>query len=94
MLLWSYLQNHGVRYLVVDPDLPELRPWLSRCWRRSPDGRTWDVIEPPPFLSEVWRTSSGRTIVYEFSGQVPEGYMAVDSLPRDNMRALPPAHGL
>jgi len=93
MLLWPYLQNHGVRYLVVDPDLPELRPWLSRCWRRSPDGRTWDVIEPPPFLSEVWRTSSGRTIVYEFSEQVPEGYMAVDSLPRDNMRALPPAHG-
>jgi len=88
MLQWPYLENHNVQYMVVDRDLPVLRPWLSRCWRRSPDGSQWDVVNPPPFLAEVWRTPSGNTIVYEFSGHVPEGYMAVDSLPPDNYRAL------
>ncbi|HRW78274.1 MAG TPA: glycosyltransferase family 39 protein, partial [Candidatus Sabulitectum sp.] len=86
MLLWPYLHQHGVEYMVVDPDLPVLRPWLSRCWRRSPDGREWDLINPPPFLEEVWRSQSGKTLVYRFSGEVPRGYMAVDSLPPDNYR--------
>jgi len=88
MLLWPYLENHNVQYMVVDRDLPTLRPWLSRCFRRSPDGTTWDVINPPPFITEVWRTESGNTIIYEFTGEVPEGYMAVDSLPPDNFRAI------
>lgn len=90
MLLWPYLENHNVQYMVVDRDLPTLRPWLSRCWRRSPDGTSWDVIHPPPFITEVWRTESGNTIIYEFTGSVPEGYMAVDSLPPDNYRAIGP----
>jgi hypothetical protein len=90
MLLWPYLQNHNVQYLVVDIDLPTLRPWLSRCFRRSPDGTAWDVINPPPFITEVWRTESGNTIVFEFTGSVPVGYMAVDSLPPDNYRAIGP----
>ncbi|MCK5786310.1 MAG: glycosyltransferase family 39 protein [Candidatus Sabulitectum sp.] len=88
MLLWPYLEDHNVQYMVVDRDLPTLRPWLSRCWRRSPDGTSWDVINPPPFITEVWRTESGNTIIYEFTGSVPEGYMAVDSLPPDNYRAI------
>ncbi|PIE53602.1 hypothetical protein CSA37_00085 [Candidatus Fermentibacteria bacterium] len=90
MLLWPYLYNHGVQYMVVDRDLPVLRPWLSRCFRRTPDGTAWDVLNPPPFLAEVWRTQSGNTIVYRFTGPVPEGYMAVDSLPPDNFRAIGP----
>ena len=90
MLLWPYLENHNVQYMVVDRDLPTLRPWLSRCWRRSPDGKSWDVINPPPFITEVWRTESGNTIIYEFTGSVPEGYMVVDSLPPDNYRAIGP----
>ncbi len=90
MLLWPYLENHNVQYMVVDKDLPTLRPWLSRRWRRSPDGTSWDVIDPPPFITEVWRTESGNTIIYEFTGNVPEGYMAVDSLPPDNYRAIGP----
>jgi hypothetical protein len=90
MLLWPFLEGHGVRYLVVDRDLPQLRPWLSRRWRRSPDGNGWDVIDPPPFLTPVWKSASGNTIIYEFSGSVPPGFMAVDSLPPDNFRALGP----
>lgn len=90
MLLWPFLEGHGVRYLVVDRDLPQLRPWLSRRWRRSPDGNGWDVIDPPPFLTPVWKSASGSTIIYEFSGSVPPGFMAVDSLPPDNFRALGP----
>ena len=90
MLLWPYLENHGVQYMVVDMDLPRLRPWLSRRWRRSPDGGEWDVTDPPPFITEVWRSSSGNTIIYEFTGQVPLGFMEVDSLPPDNFRALGP----
>lgn len=89
-LLWPYLEGHRAEYLAVDPDLPALRPWLSRRWRRSPDGREWDLTDPPDFLTEVWRSSSGSTIIYRFDGRVPEGYMAVDSLPPDNMRALGP----
>lgn len=90
MLLWPYLEDHDVQYMVVDQDLPALRPWLSRRWRRSPDGTAWDVINPPPFLREAYRTSSGQTIIYEFSAEVPPGYMAVDSLPPDNYRAIGP----
>ena len=90
MLLWPYLQNHNVQYMVVDRDLPTLRPWLSRCWRRSPDGTSWDLIDPPPFITEVWRTESGNTIIYEFTDSVPDGYMSVDSLPPDNYRAIGP----
>jgi len=90
MLLWPYLEEHGVRYMVVDRDLPGMRPWLSRCWRRSPDDSGWSVVDPPPFLAEVWRSSSGNTIVYEFAGSVPEGYMAVDPLPPPHLRALVP----
>ncbi|MCK5132163.1 MAG: glycosyltransferase family 39 protein [Candidatus Sabulitectum sp.] len=90
MLLWPYLEKHNVQYMVVDRDLPTLRPWLSRCWRRSPDGTSWDVIDPPPFITEVWRTESDNTIIYEFTGNVPDGYMAVDSLPPDNCRAIGP----
>jgi hypothetical protein len=90
MLLWPYLEEHGVQYMVVDRDLPDMRPWLSRCWRRSPDGGSWAATDAPPFLSEAWRSASGNTIIYEFTGPVPEGYMAVDSLPPDNLRALMP----
>ncbi len=90
MLLWPYLENHNVQYMVVDRDLPTLRPWLSRCWLRTPDGKAWEIINPPPFITEVWRTESGNTIIYEFTGSVPEGYMAVDSLPPDNYRAIGP----
>lgn len=89
-LLWPCLQEHGVRFVVVDPDLPAMRPWLSTRWTMAPDGSGWERLEPPPFLREVHRSSSGLTIVYEWSGTVPEGFMAVDSLPRDNCRALPP----
>lgn len=90
-LLWPCLEEHGVRYVVVDPDLPRLRPWLSSRWRMAPDGSGWEVEDPPPFLREAWRSPSGLTIVYEWEGEVPEGFMAVDSLPRDNLRALPPS---
>lgn len=89
-LLWPCLQKHGVRFVVVDPDLPAARPWLSTRWTMAPDGSGWERLDPPPFLHEVHRSASGRTIVYEWSGTVPEGFMAVDSLPRDNCRALPP----
>jgi 4-amino-4-deoxy-L-arabinose transferase-like glycosyltransferase len=91
MLVWPCLEEHGVRYVVVDNYLPVLRPHLADRWRRSADGTRWQVIDPPPFLTEVYRSSSGRTIVYEMSSSVPQGFMQVDSLPRDNMRALPPA---
>jgi hypothetical protein len=89
-LLWPYLEGHGAEYLVVDRDLPALRPWLSRRWRLTPDGSGWDVSTPPDFLEEVWRSTSGGTIIYRFAGSVPEGFMAVDSLPPDNRRALGP----
>jgi hypothetical protein len=90
MLLWPYLEQHSVQYMVVDRDLPALRPWLSRRWRRSPDGATWDAVNPPPFIAEVWRSRSGSTVIYRFTGSVPEGFMAVDSLPPDNYRAIGP----
>lgn len=90
MLLWPCLESHGVRYVVIDPDLPALRPWLSTRWSMAPDGMSWERIDPPPFLREVYRSVSGRTIVYEWIGGVPEGFMFVDSLPRDNCRALAP----
>jgi len=90
MLLWPFLEGHGARFLAVDPDLPQLRPWLSGRWRRTPDGRSWAVLDPPPFLTPVWKSASGNTIIYEFTGSVPPGFMAVDSLPPDNMRALGP----
>lgn len=90
MLMWPYLQGHDVQYMVVDPDLPRLRPWLSRIWRRSPDGLRWEPFDLPPFLGEVWRSSSGMTIIYEFTAEVPEGYMEVDSIPPDNRRAIGP----
>ncbi len=90
MLLWPYLEQHNVQYMVVDRDLPVLRPWLSRRWRRSPDGTVWDAADPPPFITEVWRSQSENTIIYRFTGSVPEGYMAVDSLPPDNYRAIGP----
>ncbi len=90
MLLWPFLEGHGARYLVVDRDLPPLRPWLSGRWRRSPDGSSWDVIDPPPFLTPVWKSATGNTIIYEFTAEVPPGFMAVDSLPPDNFRALGP----
>ncbi len=90
MLLWPYLEGHNVQYMVVDRDLPVLRPWISRRWRRSPDGKTWDAVNPPPFITEVWRSQSGSTIIYCFTGSVPDGYMAVDSLPPDNFRAIGP----
>lgn len=91
VLLWPCLQEHGVRYVVVDPWLTVMRPRLSSRWRRSADGSEWQLVDPPPFLEEVYRSSSGSTIVYEMTGTVPQGFMAVDSLPRDNMRALPPS---
>jgi hypothetical protein len=91
MLLWPALQEHGVRFVIVDPDLPRTRPWLSDRWRMSPDGSGWDVIDPPPFLREVARSRSGLTLVYEWVGTVPAGFMEVESLPPDNFRALPPS---
>lgn len=90
MLLWPCLEEHGVRFVLIDPDVPVMRPRLSSRWRVAPDGSGWEVVDPPPFLTEVHRSSSGRTIVYEWTGTVPEGFMYVDSLPRDNCRALPP----
>ncbi|MCK5117047.1 MAG: glycosyltransferase family 39 protein [Candidatus Aegiribacteria sp.] len=91
MLLWPCLEEHGVRYVVVDSYLTVLRPHLSNRWRRTPDGTDWQLIDPPDFLSEVYRSESGRSIVYEMTGHVPDGFMHIDNLPRDNMRALPPA---
>ncbi len=92
MLLWPCLEEHGVRFVVVDSDLPGMRPWLSTRWRRGPGegGDGWETVDPPPFLHEVHRSASGRTIVYEWSGRVPDGFMSVENLPRDNCRALPP----
>ena len=90
MLLWPCLEEHGVRFVVVDRYLPVMRPRLSRRWRWDPVDRIWSIEEPPEFLSEVYRSSSGATVVYEMTGSVPDGFMKVDSLPRDNMRALPP----
>lgn len=91
MLLWPCLEEHGVRYVVVDRFLPLLRPHLANRWRRTVGDSGWQVVDPPPFLSEAYRSRSGGTIVYEMTGSVPLGFMHVDSLPRDNMRALPPA---
>lgn len=91
MLLWPCLEEHGVRYVVVDGFLPSMRPHLASRWRRTIDGRGWQVVDPPPFLTEVYRSRSGFSIVYELTGDVPEGFMRVDSLPRDNRRAAPPA---
>ncbi len=90
MLVWPCLARHDVRYAVVDADLPRLRPRLADRWMRDPAGGRWLIEEPPPFLTEVWRSGSGRTLIYEITGPVPEGFEAVDSLPRDNLRALPP----
>jgi hypothetical protein len=90
MLVWPCLERHGVRYAVVDADLPRLRPRLADRWMRDPAGGGWLLEDPPPFLTEVWRSESGRTLIYEMTGPVPEGFEAVDSLPRDNLRALPP----
>ncbi len=90
MLLWPCLEEHNVRYVVIDRDISYLRPRLSNRWRRTSDGREWEIINPPDFLEEVYRTRSGFTIVYEMTGEVPDGFMYVDNLPRDNMRALPP----
>jgi 4-amino-4-deoxy-L-arabinose transferase-like glycosyltransferase len=91
MLLWPCLAEHGVRYIVIDSYLPVLRPHLSNRWRRTPGGSDWQLIDPPDFLREVYRSESGRSIVYEMIGHVPDGFMHTDNLPRDNMRALPPA---
>jgi hypothetical protein len=91
MLLWPCLEEHGVRFVVIDGDIERMRPRLSGRWRRTHDGTGWLVEDPPPFLDEVYRSRSGATIVYEMTGDVPEGFMHVDSLPRDNMRALPPS---
>ncbi|MFO8183086.1 MAG: glycosyltransferase family 39 protein [Candidatus Aegiribacteria sp.] len=91
MLLWPCLEEHGVRYVVVDGFLPSMRPHLASRWRRTIDGRDWQVVNPPSFLTEVYRSGSGFSIVYEMTGDVPVGFMRVDSLPRDNMRAAPPA---
>lgn len=91
MLLWPCLEEHGVRYVVVDGFLPSMRPHLASRWRRTIDGRGWQEVDPPPFLTEVYRTRSGFSIVYEMTGDVPDGFMRVDSLPRDNRRAAPPA---
>ena len=88
MLLWPCLQEHDVRYVVVDRDLPRMRPRLAGRWYFSPDGSGWLREESPPFLEEVYRSHSGGTIVYEMTGEVPVDFMHVDSLPRDNMRAL------
>lgn len=90
MLLWPCLEEHGVQYVVVDNYLPLLRPHLSNRWSRTPDGDNWQLIDPPVFLREVYRSDSGRSIVYEMAEPVPEGFMHTDSLPRDNLRALPP----
>lgn len=90
MLLWPCLEEHNVRYVVIDRDIIYLRPRLSNRWRRTPDGRGWEIIDPPDFLEEVYRTYSGYTIIYEMTGEVPDGFMYVENLPRDNMRALPP----
>jgi len=83
MLLWPCLEEHGVRYVVVDPDLPVMRPRLSSRWRMAPDGSGWEVVDPPPFLTEVHRSRSGRTLVYEWTGSVPEGFMYEENLPRE-----------
>lgn len=90
MLLWPCLEKHGVRYVVIDKYIPLLRPRLSGRWRRTADGSEWEVVDPPQFLREVYRSRTGSSIVYEMTGSVPQGFMYLDSLPRDNMRALPP----
>ncbi len=90
MLLWPCLEEFGVRYIVVDGYLPVLRPRLQSRWLRTPDDTAWQVNNPPGFLREVYRSESGKSIVYEMYEPVPEGFMYTDSLPGDNMRALPP----
>ena len=91
MLLWPCLEEHGVRFVVVDRYLPVMRPRLSDRWLWDQVQGEWRVEKPPEFLKEVYRSSSGATIVYEMTEDVPEGFMQVDSLPRDNLRALPPS---
>ncbi|MBD3370962.1 hypothetical protein GF402_11460 [Candidatus Fermentibacteria bacterium] len=91
MLLWPCIEKHDVRFVVVDWTLPLVRPRLRNRWLYKADRTGWEIVNPPPFLEEVWRSSMGATIIYEFTGQVPEGFMEVDSLPRDNCRALPPS---
>jgi len=91
MLLWPCLEEFGVRYIVVDSYLPVLRPRLQSRWLRTPDDTGWQLIYPPDFLREVYRSESGKSIVYEMIEPVPEGFMYTDSLPGDNMRALPPS---
>lgn len=90
VLLWRCIEEHDVRYIVIDEYTPFMRPHLSNRWSRTSDGTGWERIEPPDFLTEVFRSSSGSTIIYEMTESVPAGFMYVDSLPRDNTRALPP----
>ncbi len=92
MLLRQCLEDHNVKYIVIDEFIPFMRPHLSSRWSRTPDDTAWEMIDPPDFLEEVFRTSSGETIIYEMTDTVPDGFMYVDSLPRDNMRALPPGN--
>jgi 4-amino-4-deoxy-L-arabinose transferase-like glycosyltransferase len=91
MLLWPCIERHDVSYIVIDWTLPLVRPRLRNRWLYKADRSGWEIVNPPPFLEEVWRSSTGETIVYEFVGSVPEGFMEVDSLPRNNCRALPPS---
>lgn len=91
MLLWPCLEAHGVRYIVIDNNLPLLRPYLSTRWKTSPGGTGWQLSDPPDFLREVYRSASGKSIVYEMWQPVPEGFMHIDNLPDDNLRALPPS---
>ncbi|MCK7506555.1 MAG: hypothetical protein MZV70_22515 [Desulfobacterales bacterium] len=75
--------------MVVDSDLPGLRPWPSGRWRRLPTEAA-GLCSTLRFPPGAWRSGSGRTIIYRFTGPVPDGFMAVDSLPPDNFRALGP----
>lgn len=91
MLIWPCLEAHGVKYIVIDTSLPMIRPYLSNRWRTTPDRTGWQLNDPPDFLREVHRSESGKSIVYEMWQPVPEGFMHVDNLPDDNLRALPPS---
>ena len=91
MLLWQCLEDHNVKYIVIDEFTPLMRPHLSNRWSRTPDGTNWQRRNPPFFIEKVFESSSGKTMIYEMTDTVPDGFMFIDSLPRDNMRALPPS---
>ncbi len=90
MLLWPYLETHGVEYMVVDMDLPRLRPWLSRRWAEVAGGRGMGCCQPAPLHLRGVEKRLGKHHYLSVHRAGPPGYMEVDSLPPDNSRAIGP----